>query len=542
MSNVIVTVVESTTDVTVTEPTVLVDVTENSVEVLSSTAGIQGAKGNDGGLGFYGAFSDYTDQFAGGGTSYANSTANVAYPMRFTTTDESHGVSVVDGDGFQSRITFAYSGVYNLQWSGQFENIDNALHDVSVWLRKGGVDNVVGSNGLVGVPARKSANEPAHIIAGWNFVFSVMAGDYYEFMWSSNSTNVSIQTYPVSTVPTRPSTASLVLTVTQVMNNALPSGTLAVVSPITNTGTSANAVVGLDQTALSITQSQVSGLVSALAGKANLAGGNAFTEAQSITNTVIGAVPLLVKGASGQSASFFEVLANAGNTLFRVNATGYGMTPLGFIGGGTTMATNARNTFYTAAAASIGLVIQGASGQTADLLQAQDSTGAKKTYIAANGDMSTGSLGLGYAAPYSGVSNSILGILTVGAGNKGITVRGAASQTANLQEWQNSAGTILANVASDGLIRGSANIIAQGVVGTTGGAAGNTAIARLQANSAGLDGGWLQLRRVTSAVGNPGASIGNIYFRDGTTAGTLKLVVRAGAAGAETTILDNIPQ
>ena len=33
-----------------------------------------------------------------------------------------------------------------------------------------------------------------------------------------------------------------------------------------------------------------------------------------------------------------------------------------------------------------------------------------------------------------------------------------------------------------------------------------------------------------------------MYYRDGTNAGTLKLVVRAGAAGAETTILDNIPQ
>jgi hypothetical protein len=33
-----------------------------------------------------------------------------------------------------------------------------------------------------------------------------------------------------------------------------------------------------------------------------------------------------------------------------------------------------------------------------------------------------------------------------------------------------------------------------------------------------------------------------LYFLDGTNAGTLKLVVKAGAGGAETTILDNIPQ
>ena len=55
-------------------------------------------------------------------------------------------------------------------------------------------------------------------------------------------------------------------------------------------------------------------------------------------------------------------------------------------------------------------------------------------------------------------------------------------------------------------------------------------------------GGRLQLVKQTAADSNPGANNARIYFRDGTTAGTLKLVVRAGAAGAETTILDNIPQ
>jgi hypothetical protein len=35
----------------------------------------------------------------------------------------------------------------------------------------------------------------------------------------------------------------------------------------------------------------------------------------------------------------------------------------------------------------------------------------------------------------------------------GLVVRGAASQTANLQEWRNSAGTSLASVTSDGAFR-----------------------------------------------------------------------------------------
>jgi len=40
----------------------------------------------------------------------------------------------------------------------------------------------------------------------------------------------------------------------------------------------------------------------------------------------------------------------------------------------------------------------------------------------------------------------------IGSGGIGAVIRGAASHTANLQEWQNSAGTVLANVASNGTI------------------------------------------------------------------------------------------
>lgn len=50
------------------------------------------------------------------------------------------------------------------------------------------------------------------------------------------------------------------------------------------------------------------------------------------------------------------------------------------------------------------------------------------------------------------------------------------------------------------------------------------------------------LKKLTGAAPNPGTSYGTLYFVDGTTAGTLKLVTRAGSAGAQTTILDNIPQ
>lgn len=111
------------------------------------------------------------------------------------------------------------------------------------------------------------------------------------------------------------------------------------------------------------------------------------------------------------------------------------------------------------------------------------------------------------------------------AGSKQLVVKGASSQTANLQEWQNSAGTVLAYVNNAGVARFEQVQITSGYANLT------------YQNG----GGTLLMTRGTAAATNPGANNARLYFRDGTNAGTLKLVVRAGAAGAETTILDNIP-
>jgi hypothetical protein len=151
----------------------------------------------------YGAFSDYTSQ------TIASTTT--AYVMTFNTTDlGSHGVSVVSN----SRLTVDTTGIYNFQWSGQFENNDNASQDTFVWIRINGTD-VVGSTGRIGLPARKSAGDPFHTLVGWNFLLSLTANDYVELVWNATSTSISIKTYAAGTSPTRPTTASLIATFQQ---------------------------------------------------------------------------------------------------------------------------------------------------------------------------------------------------------------------------------------------------------------------------------------------------------------------------------------
>lgn len=145
----------------------------------------------------YGAFSSGQDQ---------STTANTATLMTLNTTDFSNEVSITS-----SKITVENAGIYNLQFSVQLENNDNAPQDVYIWLKQNGTD-ITGSTGIVGMPARKSVGDPFHAIYGWNYYLSMTASDYVEIYWSTTNANVTIQYYPASVSPTKPATQSVVAT------------------------------------------------------------------------------------------------------------------------------------------------------------------------------------------------------------------------------------------------------------------------------------------------------------------------------------------
>ena len=159
------------------------------------------------GSGYYGAFQDTTTQ--------SITVINTPIPIKLNTVDLSNQVTVANnGSSNPTRITVANTGIYNIQWSGEFQNNTNQIHDVNIWIRINGVD-VVGSNGLVAVPSRKSATlgDEGHTIQGWNFLLSLVGGDYVEFIWMATDLGVSLKYYAGATPP--PSTASVVVTVTQ---------------------------------------------------------------------------------------------------------------------------------------------------------------------------------------------------------------------------------------------------------------------------------------------------------------------------------------
>jgi hypothetical protein len=154
----------------------------------------------------YGAFSSYTTQTA---------TANTATLLTLSNTDFSNAVSLQTG----SKITVENAGIYNFQFSVQVQNLDNAPQDMYIWLKQNGTD-IVGSTGVLGLPARKNPGDPSHDIKGWNYFLSMNAGDYVQIYWSPTIATFNIPTYAASGTPTKPSTASVVATLSFV--SALP--------------------------------------------------------------------------------------------------------------------------------------------------------------------------------------------------------------------------------------------------------------------------------------------------------------------------------
>jgi len=147
----------------------------------------------------YGAFQN---------TATQTLTANTATAMVWNQTDYANGTSLSSS----SHLNVTATGIYNLQFSTQFQNTDTSLHDANIWLRVNGTD-VVGSTGLVSVP-NSHGGTPGHTIVGWNFFLSLAKDDYIEIYCSVDSTQVTIQAYAAGTSPTRPTTASNVVTLT----------------------------------------------------------------------------------------------------------------------------------------------------------------------------------------------------------------------------------------------------------------------------------------------------------------------------------------
>jgi hypothetical protein len=110
-----------------------------------------------------------------------------------------------------SRILITNAGTYNLQFSAQLNKTGAGDADVDIWLRKNGTTNIPNSNGLINLQ-----NDKDNIVAAWNYLENVSAGDYYELMWASSSTGTNLLSQAATTSPyVSPAVPSVIVSVVQ---------------------------------------------------------------------------------------------------------------------------------------------------------------------------------------------------------------------------------------------------------------------------------------------------------------------------------------
>lgn len=146
----------------------------------------------------YGSFYDTTDQSVA---------INGIAAMTYNTTVSSFGVSIVSG----SRIKFDYAGMYNIQFSAQFERASGSTaKEVVIWLRLNGNDVADTSTKITFQGAGGH-----FFVAAWNFFQLVDKNDYCEIMWTQND-SIGIAYDPANLTIPYPAIPSIILTVNKV--------------------------------------------------------------------------------------------------------------------------------------------------------------------------------------------------------------------------------------------------------------------------------------------------------------------------------------
>lgn len=139
-------------------------------------------------------------QFAN--TASITATQNVSGAFALPLTYFGDGISITSG----SRVTFANSGIYNIQFS-TVATQGGGTGNAHIWFRKTG-SNIDNSDTYVVLAAN------SQILMSWNFAYPFSASEYAELWYHSNSTATSF-TYNASGSGF-PASPSIILTVTQI--------------------------------------------------------------------------------------------------------------------------------------------------------------------------------------------------------------------------------------------------------------------------------------------------------------------------------------
>lgn len=195
-------------------------------------------------------------------------------------------------------------------------------------------------------------------------------------------------------------------------------------------------------------------------------GGSAVLSGQSLSVTAPAAsyTPLTLKGATSQTANLQTWQNSAGTNLASMNASGALIASYAGFGGA--IPSGSYRLDVTGLVNFDGIIFNGgtctfpslSAGGYGTSLYINNTTKGQGIRVDKNqGGDTDSSIAAFYASVTNTYSNNPVGFFAVSnsAGCKPMIARGSASQTANLQEWQNSAGSVLAYVNASGSFGGS---------------------------------------------------------------------------------------
>lgn len=110
---------------------------------------------------------------------------NTATKVLWTTQDSGFGFTL----NANNTATPTYSGVYKIDYSLQFANTDNQIHDAYCWIKVNGVD-VAGSGSQFSVP-NSHGGVHGTLVAYSSVTFLMNAGDEVALYWATNSAATS---------------------------------------------------------------------------------------------------------------------------------------------------------------------------------------------------------------------------------------------------------------------------------------------------------------------------------------------------------------
>ena len=241
--------------------------------------------------------------------------------------------------------------------------------------------------------------------------------------------------------------------------------------------------------------------------------------------TVAGVTP------TGYNATAIVTAVGSTTTFSYLNATTGAQTIAG------TVSVDAQTSITSRSAATAALVVRGAASQASNLVEWQNSTGTVLARVNSGGAFVT--TGVSVVGASSNTPNAQLYVLSTNSANPGLVVKGASGQSGNLQEWQDTSGTVVASIANSGAMNLAARLLitAQNSGSTAlylrAATAAQTAdLALYQNSSAATLGGVSPIAQVYTGQATPGIGSSAVTIPTQTPTGTTAISLTIGTSGA----------